>query len=64
MPGEQYVVVYEAPDGATYVYTTVYDDHEARRQLARCRWVHGNGCNARTFRAVRPARRGWEGTRV
>jgi len=58
MPGEQYVVVYDASDGATYVYTTVYDDHEATRQRARCRWAHGN---ARTFRAIRAARRGWEG---
>lgn len=57
---EQFVVVYDDMDG-THVYTTVYDEHDAVRQRARCRWQHGNGCNARTYRASRAARKGWEG---
>jgi len=59
MPGEQWVVVYDAPDGGTYAYTTVYDEHESVRQRARCSWTHGN---ARTIRAKVAAKRGLRGT--
>jgi len=52
--GEQYVVVYDGRKrGRIRVYTTVYDDHEAQRQMARCRWAHGNGCGARALSAER-----------
>ena len=47
---QQYCVIYDE-GRKTKVYTTVYDDHEGTRQRARCRWLHGNGCNARVVTA-------------
>jgi hypothetical protein len=52
---EQYVVVYSA-GGKTHAHTTVYDDHEATRQRARCRQQHGIHCGDRVVTAAEAMR--------
>lgn len=49
---DQYVIVRDGKrNGSVRIYTTVYDDHEATRQTARCRQRHGIHCGARALRA-------------